>query len=68
MASIPWLTVSYYDKKWFVILQGKEPLPNLAVGSERGTGFTREKAKPLYVHRNPNDVSNKAINILFLII
>lgn len=53
----------------FVILQGKEPLPNLAIGSERGTGFTREKAKPLYVHRNPNDVSNKQFifNILFLI-
>lgn len=42
---------------------GKEPLPNLAVGSERGTGFTREKAKPLYVHRNPNDAYDRADDI-----
>lgn len=42
---------------------GDEPLPNLASGSERGTGFTREKAKPLYVHRNPIDAYDRADDI-----
>lgn len=42
---------------------GDEPLPNLAAGSDRGTGFTREKAKPLYVHRNPKDAYDRADDI-----
>jgi len=41
----------------YFTLQGDEPLPVLAVGSERGTGFTREKAKPMYVNRVMGDVS-----------
>ncbi|XP_060065144.1 protein phosphatase 1 regulatory subunit 32-like [Ylistrum balloti] len=42
---------------------GDEVLPRLAVGSERGTGFTREKAKPLYVQRVMGDAYDKAGNI-----
>ena len=31
--------------------------PGVTDPSERGSGFTRETAKPLYVHRVPSDVS-----------
>ncbi|KAJ8314512.1 hypothetical protein KUTeg_006662 [Tegillarca granosa] len=42
---------------------GDEKLPNLAAGSERGTGFTREKAKPLYVNRVMADAYDRAGDI-----
>ncbi|KAK3096952.1 hypothetical protein FSP39_005069 [Pinctada imbricata] len=42
---------------------GDEPLPSLAHGSERGTGFTREKAKPLYVNRVMTDAYDRAADI-----
>lgn len=48
------------------MLQGNEPFPVLSHGSERGTGFTREKAKPLYVNRVMGDVSQvSSINIAY---
>ncbi|KAL3884068.1 hypothetical protein ACJMK2_030290 [Sinanodonta woodiana] len=42
---------------------GHEPLPNLASGSDRGSGFVREKSKPLYVHRVMGDAYDKASDI-----
>ncbi|XP_046360732.2 protein phosphatase 1 regulatory subunit 32-like isoform X2 [Haliotis rufescens] len=43
--------------------RGKEPLPNLAAPSEHDSGFTRERAKPLYVHRRMGDAYDKAGDI-----
>eukprot|EP00105_Crassostrea_gigas_P022711 XP_011442325.1 PREDICTED: protein phosphatase 1 regulatory subunit 32 isoform X1 [Crassostrea gigas] len=43
--------------------KGNEPFPVLSHGSERGTGFTHEKAKPLYVNRVMGDAYDKAENI-----
>ncbi|XP_046574794.1 LOW QUALITY PROTEIN: protein phosphatase 1 regulatory subunit 32-like [Haliotis rubra] len=43
--------------------RGKEPLPNLAAPSDHDSGFTRERAKPLYVHRRMGDAYDKAGDI-----
>ncbi|KAL5010449.1 hypothetical protein ScPMuIL_012754 [Solemya velum] len=42
---------------------GAEQVSNLAPGSDRETGFTREKARPMYVHRVMGDAYDKAENI-----
>ena len=44
----------------YVSLQGNEPLSNISHGSDRGSGFVREKSKPLYVHRVMGDAYEKA--------
>lgn len=50
--------ISTCDEQRLTMLQGNEPFPVLSHGSERGTGFTHEKAKPLYVNRVMGDVSH----------
>ena len=45
---------------WVLLLfQGDEKLPVITNRSERETGFTHEKAKPLYVNRVMPDVSTQ---------
>ncbi|XP_070191414.1 stabilizer of axonemal microtubules 4-like isoform X2 [Littorina saxatilis] len=43
--------------------RGDEVNPGVTDPSERGSGFTRETAKPLYLHRIPGDAYDKADNM-----
>lgn len=43
--------------------QGTEPVSNIAHGSDRDSGFVREKSKPLYVNRVMGDAYEKAGDI-----
>ena len=45
------------------IFQGNEPFSNISHGSERGSGFVREKSKPMYVQRVMGDAYEKAGDI-----
>ncbi|XP_045197133.2 protein phosphatase 1 regulatory subunit 32-like isoform X1 [Mercenaria mercenaria] len=40
--------------------KGDEPFSTVSHGSDRGSGFVREKSKPLYVHRVMGDAYDKA--------
>lgn len=42
---------------------GNEPFTMISTNAERGTGFTREKAKPLYVHNKMEHAYDKAADI-----
>lgn len=45
------------------IFQGNEPFSTISHGSDRGSGFVREKSKPLYVNRVMGDAYDKAADI-----